>query len=72
MNVIGHQHPAIAAGLGFRNDSVEARGKIFTISAVFKDRFAFCSIDNDLMQGSGSIYAGFAGHGGFIQISELL
>ena len=62
MDMIGHQRPAIAAGLGFRNDSVEALGKIVTISAVFKDRFALYAADDDMMQGSGSIYAGFAGH----------
>ena len=51
MNVIGHQRPAIAAGLGFRYDSLEALGKIFTISAVFKDRFALYAADDDMMQG---------------------
>ena len=72
MNVIGHQRLAIAAGLGFRYDSVEARGKIFTISAVFKDRFALYAADDDMMQGSGSFYADFAKQGDFIMISELL
>jgi hypothetical protein len=46
--------------------------RIGPICVVFKDRFAFCSIDDDLMQGTWGIYAGFAGHGGFIQITELL
>ena len=72
MNVIGHQRLSIAAGLGFRYDSVEARGKIFTISAVFKDRFALYAADDDMMQGSGSFYADFAKQGDFIMISELL
>ena len=72
MNVIGHQRPGIAAGLGFRYNSAEARGKIVTISAVFKDRFAFYAADDDMMQGSGSTYADFSGQGGFIQITELL
>ena len=62
MNMIGHQRPAIAAVLSFRYDSVEARSKIFTISAVFKDRFALYATDDDMMQGSGSIYAGFTRH----------
>jgi hypothetical protein len=61
MNVIGHQRPAIAAGQGFRNDSVEARGKIFTICAVFKDRFTPYPADGDLMQGSGVNYGALRG-----------
>ncbi|MGB5422989.1 MAG: hypothetical protein WBN03_12565, partial [Desulfobacterales bacterium] len=67
-----HQRPAIAAGLGFRYDSVEAFGKIFTISAVFKDRLAFDPSNDNSLQGTEGIYADFTRHGGFIQITELL
>jgi hypothetical protein len=66
MNVIFHQHSGIAACLSFLNDSAQANKKIGPIHAVFKDRFALYSSDDDMMQGSWSIDADFAWHGIFI------
>ncbi|MBW1961352.1 MAG: hypothetical protein JRH18_08990 [Deltaproteobacteria bacterium] len=37
--------------------------EIGSVSAVFKDRFPFDSTDDDMMQGSWSIWADFARYG---------
>jgi hypothetical protein len=36
--------------------------KILPVHAVFKNRFAFYSPDDDMVQGTGGIYAGSTGH----------
>jgi hypothetical protein len=45
---------------------------ILPVLVIFKYRFAVDPSNDDMIKGVGGIYAGFAGHGGFIQITELL
>jgi hypothetical protein len=50
----------------------EPLDKILPVRVILKYRFAFDPSNDDMIKGVGGIYAGFAGHGGFIQITELL
>jgi hypothetical protein len=60
--VIPHKHPSITTGLSFGNNLTTPLKKIFPVRGVFKDRFALDSPDDDVMQGTGGIYAGFTRH----------
>ena len=60
--MIRHKHPSITTGLSFGNNLITPLKKIFPVCAVFKDRFALDSPDDDAMQSTGGIYAGFTGH----------
>ena len=57
--MIPHIHPSITDSLGFGYNVTKALKKIFPVRGVFKDRFALDSTDNDVMQCTGGIYAGF-------------
>jgi hypothetical protein len=57
--MIAHKSPRITTGLGFGNNLATPLKKIFPVRSVFKDRFAFDSPDDDVMQRTRGIYAGF-------------
>ena len=53
----------MTTSLSFGDNVTRALKKNFPGRGVFKDRFALYSPDNDVMQCTGGIYAGFTGHG---------
>jgi hypothetical protein len=57
MGVIGHQYPAIANSLGFRQQNRQPVQKIFQVLVVFKNLAPFNSANNDMMQYSRSLPA---------------
>jgi hypothetical protein len=48
--MIGHQYPAIANSLGFRQQNRQPAQKIFQVPVVFKNLAPFNSTNNDTMQ----------------------
>ena len=69
--MIGDKSPGKTAGTGFFNYCSEPIEEIKSVAIVFKNIRPFDSSDNDVMQGSRSIYAGFSRHDQLISQSTI-
>jgi hypothetical protein len=63
MNMVGDQGPGITGGGCFMKDSPETNEEVLVILRTLEDRVSVNPSDNDMMESSGGINAGFAGHG---------
>jgi hypothetical protein len=55
MNVILHQSPCIAGCGGLAHEGRKTGDEIFIVLRIFKDRGAFNSPEDDMMQGIGCV-----------------
>jgi hypothetical protein len=62
MGMVRQKRPSIAGRRCFLQYLAEATQKILVVFGIPKDRLALDSPDNDVMERTGRIYAGFAGH----------
>lgn len=62
MNVIREQHPTIAGSTGLRKNASHPIDKLISILVILEDFSALDPSYNDVMQSTGSVNAGLAGH----------
>jgi hypothetical protein len=64
MKMIGDQCPGVTGRFGVIEDCAQAIKKIVPVLIVYKDFAPFDTPDNDVVQGTGRVYAGLARHAG--------
>jgi hypothetical protein len=62
MKMVGNQSPGVAGGVCFGKDKIESFKTLIIITVIKKYRTTVDTSDDDVVQGTGSIYAGFARH----------
>ena len=64
--MVWNQRPSVTGRGSFRKDMAELIDKGFSIDIILENISVLDSSANDMMQGSGGVYAGLARHGLFI------
>ena len=62
MEVVGNQRPRVAFGLGLIEYRTQPVDKGVAVSIVIENRAMLDAAGDDVMQRSGGVYAGLAGH----------
>ena len=62
VGMVGHRGPGITRRRGIGQNMTQTLKKVLMVLRIFKYDPALYAADDDMMQGSGSIYAGFTGH----------
>jgi len=63
VEVVGHQSPCVAGGLGFTQDRLQPLEKVVAVGVLPKDLAALDTTANDMVQSTRGIDAGSARHG---------
>jgi hypothetical protein len=66
MKMVWNQRPSVTGRGSFCKDMTELINKGFSIDIILKNISSLDSSANNMMQGSGGVYAGLAGHSLFI------
>jgi hypothetical protein len=64
VKMVGDQGPRETSGFGFFDNMSQPFNKIIAVDGILKDCPTFDAAANDVMQGSGGVYACFSGHAG--------
>jgi hypothetical protein len=62
--MVGDQRSGVAEGLGVFDDGGQAADELFAVGIVRKDLPPLDTAADDVVQRTGGVYAGFAGHDG--------